>query len=186
MTTTESAPPAQSFADRLAMLIATGCGAGRIPRAPGTAGSLLGVAIFFAAERAAHATAVSDLARQAPAAPLLGYGAIAAALALLGVWAAGSAARQLGTHDPQVVVIDEISGQWLACAPLLAGAGGTVTSGWAGLLAAFLLFRVFDIWKPPPVRRAERLPGAWGIMADDWVAGFCAAVCLYAVQLAGL
>lgn len=168
------------------MLVATGFGAGRIPRVPGTAGSLAGLALFAAAERAAHWAAARDVAWREPATLIPCYGAIALALALAGVWAAASAARQLGNNDPQVVVIDEISGQWLACAPLLADAGGAITSGWAGLLVAFLLFRVFDIWKPPPVRRAERLPGGWGVMADDWLAGMYAAIILWALQLAGM
>jgi phosphatidylglycerophosphatase A len=168
------------------MFLATGFGAGRIPRVPGTAGSLVGVALFVVAQSAAHWAAERTGTPPDPAALLVWYGAIAVVLASVGVWAAASAARQLGTHDPQVVVIDEISGQWLACAPLLAGAGGAMTSGWPGLLLAFLLFRVFDIWKPPPVRRAERLPGGWGVMADDWLAGMYAAILLWALQLAGM
>lgn len=168
------------------MLVATGFGAGRIPRVPGTAGSLVGAVLFVVAERATHWAAARDVAWRDPATLILWYGAIAVALALAGVWAAASAARQLGAHDPQVVVIDEISGQWLACAPLLAGAPGAMTSSWAWLLVAFLLFRVFDIWKPPPVRRAERLPGGWGVMADDWLAGMYAAMLIWALQLAGM
>jgi phosphatidylglycerophosphatase A len=168
------------------MLLATGFGAGRIPRVPGTAGSLVGLALFAAAERGARWAAARDIAWREPATLTLWYAAIAFALALAGVWAAAGAARRLGTHDPQVVVIDEISGQWLACAPLLAGAGGAMTSGWAGLLVAFLLFRIFDIWKPPPVRRAERLPGGWGVMADDWLAGMYAAILLWVLQLVGM
>ncbi len=58
-------------------------------------------------------------------------------------------------------------------------------ANWQYLLAGFILFRVFDIWKPWPVRAAERLPGGWGIMADDWVAGIYAAVCLWGLRAAG-
>jgi len=74
-------------------------------------------------------------------------------------------------------VIDEVSGQWLA---LLAGPA--LLSGalnWKSYLAGFILFRAFDIFKPFPARQAEALPGGWGIMADDWVAGVYAAGCLW-------
>ena len=72
--------------------------------------------------------------------------------------------------DPQFVVIDEVSGQILAYRVAIA------PLNWKYLLLGFILFRVFDIWKPFPARQAESLPGGWGIMADDWVAGFYAAM----------
>jgi phosphatidylglycerophosphatase A len=59
-------------------------------------------------------------------------------------------------------------------------------AGWKYLLAGFILFRVFDIWKPWPVRQAEKLPGGWGIMADDWVAGVYAALGLSLLRWLGL
>jgi phosphatidylglycerophosphatase A len=170
-----TANPARSLNDRLAMIVATGGGAGRIPRVPGTAGSLVAIALYLL---------LSWLVEQwHPAAFAAWYAAAAVVLGLVGVWAASSAARQLGAHDPQVVVIDEISGQWLALAPVAAGMSGA--ANWLDLLLAFLLFRAFDIWKPPPVRRAERLPGGWGIMADDWLAGMYAAVVFWLLRLAG-
>jgi phosphatidylglycerophosphatase A len=70
-------------------------------------------------------------------------------------------------------VIDEVVGQWIAFA-------GAVRLNWKSLLAGFLLFRLFDIWKPFPVRRAEALPRGWGILADDIAAGLYAALVLYA------
>ncbi len=78
------------------------------------------------------------------------------------------------TKDPQIVVIDEVAGQ-LIC---LYGSGyaRTFAVNWKYLLLGFILFRVFDIWKPFPARQAESLPGGLGIMADDWIAGIYAAL----------
>ena len=107
-------------------------------------------------------------------------------------------------EDPQYVVIDEVSGQHLT---LLLGCGlpiwwraaqplsnttplGLITLhsalNWKYLLLGFILFRVFDIWKPFPARQAESLPGGWGIMADDWIAGIYAAIGLWLARAAGL
>jgi phosphatidylglycerophosphatase A len=101
------------------------------------------------------------------------------------------------------VVIDEVSGQHLAL--LVGGALPTLTHvahnspgltlamlganaplGWKYLLLGFILFRLFDIWKPFPARQAESLPGGWGIMADDWIAGLYAAIGLWLARSAGL
>jgi len=85
------------------------------------------------------------------------------AAVLIGVWASDETARWLGKHDPSEVVVDEVAGMWLALVGLpheLPVAG-----------AAFLLFRVFDIGKPSPLKQLERLPGGWGIMLDDVAAG---------------
>lgn len=117
-------------------------------------------------------------------------------LSYLGVRASGQIAAFSGTKDPQFVVIDEVSGVHLVLimglAPLSAPATflsnadaqmfalytGMSLLNWRYLLAAFLLFRLFDITKPFPCRRLEKLPGGWGIMADDWMAGIYAAICL--------
>jgi phosphatidylglycerophosphatase A len=98
-------------------------------------------------------------------------------LSAAGVWAAEQMERRTGRKDPQEVVIDEVSGQWLAllASPALLNAA----ANWKSFLAGFILFRVFDITKPFPAGRAEFLPGGWGIMADDWVAGLYAAACLW-------
>jgi phosphatidylglycerophosphatase A len=100
------------------------------------------------------------------------WGFAAALLAPVGAWAAHETAHALGRKDPQIVVVDEVLGQWLALAPV------TVLD-WKYLLAAFLLFRLFDIWKPPPVRNLEQLPGGVGIVADDLMAGVYAALVLW-------
>jgi phosphatidylglycerophosphatase A len=94
-----------------------------------------------------------------------------------GLWAAEQVERRSEKKDPQEVVIDEVSGQWLALlvSPAMLGA----TANWKSFLAGFILFRVFDITKPFPAGRAESLPGGWGIMADDWVAGLYAAASLW-------
>jgi phosphatidylglycerophosphatase A len=127
---------------RVALAIATAFGAGFLPKAPGTAGALVGVAAF---------------ALGAP--PLLG----AALLFLPGVWAATLTAHAAGRKDPQIVVIDEVLGQWVT----LIGASTSAPS----LAAGFLLFRVFDIVKPWPVRWLEKAPDGWGIVLDDIMAG---------------
>ena len=93
---------------------------------------------------------------------------------ILGTMAAGIYQRETGRHAAGEVVIDEVAGQWIA---LL-----VVPLDWRWYLAAFLLFRVFDILKPGPVRMAEKLPGGVGVMADDIVAGVFAAVCLLIIQ----
>jgi phosphatidylglycerophosphatase A len=85
-----------------------------------------------------------------------------------------------GVKDPQFVVVDEVSGQLLTYLLALAPAN------WKYLLLGFILFRVFDIWKPFPARQAESLPGGWGIMADDWVAGIYAAIGMWIARAAGL
>jgi phosphatidylglycerophosphatase A len=85
----------------------------------------------------------------------------------------------MGVKDPQGVVVDEVIGQWIT----LAGAG---TLDWKSYLAAFALFRLFDIWKPPPVRQLEALPGGWGINADDAMAGVYAALVLWVAGRLGI
>ncbi len=77
-------------------------------------------------------------------------------------------------------MIDEVSGQMLTYAFAL------VVGNWKYLLLGFILFRILDIWKPFPARQAESLPGGWGIMADDWVAGVYAAIGLWIARAAGL
>jgi phosphatidylglycerophosphatase A len=116
-------------------------------------------------------------------------------ISALGVWSATRVAAFAGAEDPQHVVIDEVSGQQLALVlPLIPVAIPHMTAhpemsfyglffalsllNWKYLLLGFILFRVFDIWKPWPIRSLEKLPGGWGIMADDWMAGIYAAILL--------
>jgi len=124
-------------------------------------------------------------------------------LALAGVWASHVAADYSGLKDPQFVVIDEVAGQHLTLVlPLIPIAMPHLQAhvdfsvyaifsalslvNWKYLLAGFLLFRLFDIWKPYPIKSLEKLPGGWGIMADDWLAGVYAAILLRAALHFGL
>ena len=81
-------------------------------------------------------------------------------------------ARETGRKDPQFVVVDEVLGQWLAL-------GGALRLNWRSFLFAFMLFRVFDILKPPPIRLIEQIPGGAGIVLDDMMAGVYAALVLF-------
>jgi phosphatidylglycerophosphatase A len=164
---------------RFALLIATAFGLGYIPVAPGTFGSLAGLVVL-------SLTAASSRI-------LLLHLVVAFIVAAMGVWSADRAAIFWQQKDPQRVVIDEVSGQHLTLvlgvtAPLWRGPQPIAhfVLSWKYLFVGFILFRVFDIWKPFPVRDAESLPGGWGIMADDWVAGLYAALGLWIVRAAGL
>ena len=104
-----------------------------------------------------------------------------------GLWATGVMTSDGGDHDPSEIVVDEVVGQWIALLPVLIGAtmsGAVVTALWPGWVAAFLLFRLFDIWKPWLVGRADRRGDAMGVMLDDVIAGIFAAVGV--VVLAGI
>lgn len=147
---------------RIARWLATWGGCGYFPRAPGTAGSLAGV---LAAWVLVSWTGWPAEVLAVAAAVLLGPA----------VWASGRACQQWGEQDPQRVVVDEVLGQWitLAAAP---------ASDWRYWLLAFAVFRVLDTWKPFPARAAEKLPGGWGVVADDLVAGLYGAIVLVAAR----
>jgi phosphatidylglycerophosphatase A len=144
---------------RLAILLASWFGAGYAPVAPGTAASSVAVVLAWL------------LHRYAGAGPWA-FAALAALLFLPGVWAAGKTAAAVGEKDPRLVVVDEVVGQWLTLA-------GATTFNWKSWVLALALFRIFDIWKPPPVKQLERLPGGWGIVADDAMAGIYGALVLW-------
>lgn len=142
-----------------ATVLASWFGCGWAPVAPGTAGSAaaLLIAALFSSRfgwRPWH------------------FALLVAAWLVPAVWAAGRVAFSRSERDPRIVVIDEVLGQWLALA-------GAARLNWRSWLAAFLLFRAFDIIKPVPARQAERLAGGPGIVADDLVAGFYAALVLW-------
>jgi len=139
-----------------ALIIATAAGAGLVPIAPGTVGSLVGVGLFLL---------VAPLAL-----PLLAVTLVA--LICVAIWAAGCAETWYQQKDDGRIVIDEVAGQIVALAPLL-WAGVSIL----GVVTAFVAFRCFDIWKPGPVRVAEyRFRGGAGVVLDDVVAGVLAAV----------
>lgn len=141
---------------------ATLCGIGKAPIAPGTAASLVAAIIAW------------------PIARFLGWQALAAlsiAVAAFGIPVSAAYADETGKEDPGDCVIDEVAGQWLACA------FAPVTG--FGFLVAFLLFRLFDMAKPWPVSAAERLKGGLGIVADDVVAGVMAGIVVLLFNDAG-
>jgi|SRR5579862_5966822 len=145
--------------NKLATVLATWFGCGYAPAAPGTAGSLAGLAI------------AALLAHYAGWGPL--QFAVLSAVALApAIWAAGNTATRLNLKDPGVIVVDEVLGQWVALA-------GARPLNWKSMLAAFALFRLFDIWKPQPVRALEAVPGGAGIVLDDVAAGIYAALVLF-------
>lgn len=145
-------------------LIATFMGIGFLRPAPGTWGSL-------AALPAAWALHVLG------GFPALALATLAAFAA--GWWAIAAETRGQDDADPSEIVIDEVVGQWIALWPVSAGAwamGTDITRLWPGWVVAFLAFRLFDIWKPGPVGRADRRGDALGVILDDVIAGVLAAL----------
>ena len=200
---------------RLALFIATAGGLGYLPKAPGTWGSLGGIlaAMFpwwalyasFAVLNAFVGDAGISIFWRRDIDPFLVVQLLLGlAIAVVGTWSASRAAEFWGLKDPGRVVIDEVSGQHLTlvlgCALPVSAKTATLALAkpqlglitwhtalnWKYLLVGFILFRVFDIWKPFPARQAEALPGGWGIMADDWVAGIYAGIGLWITRAAGL
>ncbi len=179
---------------RFALFVATAAGLGYLPKAPGTWGSLAAVGITYLSGKLWGLLWFRFFSPRLANAdePLMFFGGfvfdsrvipltcLAIGIAVLGVWASGRASRFVRNDDPQFVVIDEVSGQLLTYVVALAPAN------WKYLLLGFILFRVFDIWKPFPARQAESLPGGWGIMTDDWVAGIYAALGLWVARAFGL
>jgi phosphatidylglycerophosphatase A len=136
-------------------IVATFFGLGFSPLAPGTAASL---AVLFL-----YKYFLTGL-------PWPGLVLIFVCLLAAGVWSSFAYSAEVGKEDPPAVVIDEVAGQLLVFL--------TVPATWLNLGLAFALFRFFDIVKPYPIHKAEKLPGGWGIMADDVAAGAAAGVVL--------
>ncbi|MBA3354645.1 MAG: phosphatidylglycerophosphatase A [Pyrinomonadaceae bacterium] len=167
----------RSAKDYLALALGT-CGVGYLPIAPGTWGSIVGVGIYLLLQYSAFRFIQlffpqNSFVRFLPwpifmAAQLV----LITLITLVGIWAASRTEKLLGRKDPGKVVIDEVAGQLIALLPLVP----RHDPGWMSILAAFLLFRLFDIIKPYPARRLEGLESGLGIMADDIVAGAYAAV----------
>jgi phosphatidylglycerophosphatase A len=148
--------------DRLAFALALWFGCGKVPLAPGTAGTVGALPLYL-------------LVRPHGVLAVL---ATAVLLTVVGIWAADRVARATGLKDPQIVVIDEVAGvhvTWLAASP-----------SWQSVLAGFVLFRLFDQTKPFPARRAEKLPGGFGIVLDDVFAGIWGAIVLAGLHHAGV
>ncbi|MFN2579005.1 MAG: phosphatidylglycerophosphatase A [Pyrinomonadaceae bacterium] len=166
----------RTVGDYLALAMAT-CGVGYFPVAPGTLGSLVGVALFLAIQRLttilllpyAFRHRLNFFTVQSVELSIL---LIVILIVTLGGIAVASRSETLfQKKDPGAVVIDEVSGQMISLLSVLVFAGGV----WA-VVSAFVLFRAFDIWKPYPVRRLEALESGLGIMLDDVAAGLYAAV----------
>jgi len=148
--------------DGVAFAIATWFGCGLSPVAPGTVGSLAALPVYFAV-------------RKAGTVAILGT---ALGIAVAGIWAAGVVAARNRTKDPQFIVVDEVAGVLVALA--------AAPCSLAGAVGAVVLFRICDVVKPFPARRAERLEGGWGIVLDDVVAGLQAASAMGALRAIGV
>jgi len=143
----------------VAAALATWFGCGYFPAAPGsfTSAVALAMAILlarYAAWQGWH------------------FAVLAGVLLAPGIWAAHQEAQRTARKDPRSVVIDEVLGQWVTLA-------GALRLNWKSWLAAFLLFRILDIWKPAPARQFESLPGGIGIVTDDLAAGVYGALVLF-------
>jgi len=150
------------------VLIASGFGTGFSPFASGTAGSMVGVAIFLL---------ISEL-------DMLSYFAITLAITVIGIPVSSIAETIFGEKDSGKIVIDEIAGQLITYLPLVGMSFAAEDKVFIILvLFGFLLFRFFDIVKPPPARSFENIKGGVGVMMDDVVAGIYALVSLYGVEL---
>jgi phosphatidylglycerophosphatase A len=156
-------PSARTVFSSPVHLVAFAFGAGLAPVAPGTFGTLVGVLLCW---------------------PLLhlsvsAYIGVIVCLFAIGCVVCGSSAQRLGVHDYGGIVFDEVVGYLITALPLLPAAGLVHDAKLTGLIVAFLLFRVFDIWKPWPIRLLDRqVHGGVGIMLDDAVAGLFAALVL--------
>lgn len=138
--------------------IATVFGIGYVPKIPGTLGSLFGLGISW-------------ILAGNPVYQIAGC-VVASGLAL---WSAGPVARAMNQRDPSCVVIDEVAGMMVSLAAF--------PPTWQVYLVGFGLFRLLDILKPFPLRQAERLPGSWGILLDDLLAGLLVQLILRAALL---
>jgi len=145
-------PARQVFTDPV-LLLAFGFGSGLAPRAPGTAGTLAAVPLYLWLSHFSGTV----------------YLAVVVVVALAGIWICGRAAATLRVHDHPGIVWDEFAGYLVTMIP--------ASGSWISLLTGFILFRVFDIWKPWPIRVADRqITNGAGIMLDDLLAGVPAAV----------
>ena len=162
--------------DYFALAIAT-CGVGYFPVAPGTVGSLVGAAVYVSLWAWIYQLFQAGVLRRGMNfinvfTPQIAFlFVVILFVTMLGIWAASRTERVLQKKDPSIVVIDEVAGQMIALLswPFLAHSGWTI-------LTAFVFFRAFDIWKPYPIRRLERLESGLGIMADDVLAGVYALI----------
>ena len=176
----------QGILDYLSLAVTT-FGVGYLPLAPGTWGSIVGVAIYLAISSIVGFLALGFKANISGFGwePFLSWVHAIILIAfllftLLGVWAAGRSTELFGDLDPSKAVVDEVIGQLIVFLFVPFGIG------WVFILAGFLLFRLFDIWKPYPIDSLQVLPGGIGVCADDILAGVYGGICLaviYAISL---
>lgn len=164
---------AKTFSDYLSLAVST-FGVGYLPFAPGTYGSAVGVVIYLlTAGLETNFSANFGATDARTTAWIHAFNAIIFLLfCFLGIWASSRAAILFQTKDPQKVVVDEVIGQLIVFLFI------PFDTHWYFVLAGFLLFRLFDIWKPYPIRSLENLSGGLGICADDILAGVYGGVCL--------
>ena len=144
--------PRDVFRDPV-LFLAFGFGAGLVPRAPGTAGTLVAIPLYVWLSQFSQPV----------------YLVAVVVMAIAGVWICGRAAAIVGTHDHPGIVWDEFAGYLVTMIP--------ASGSWISLLAGFILFRVFDIWKPWPISVADKkISGGAGIMLDDLLAAIPAAI----------
>jgi phosphatidylglycerophosphatase A len=177
--------------DHLSLAITT-FGVGYLPLAPGTWGSAVGVLIYLGAGTAcsrlfggitAHDPNFEFFNALIPA--ILSMGLLL--LTFAGIWAAARSTSLFGNSDPPQAVVDEVIGQLITFAFVpISMAFIPLTESWRILLAGFLLFRLFDIWKPYPIDSLQVLPGGIGVCADDILAGVYAGICLSVVYALSL
>ena len=170
----------EGLLDYLSLAVTT-FGVGYLPLAPGTWGSMAGILVYLYVAWGAMSLGPSDWETHTYLAWVHAIILIVFLLfTLLGVWAAGRATELLGDLDPSKAVVDEVIGQLIVFLFVPFGIG------WPFILTGFLLFRIFDIWKPYPIDYLQVLPGGIGVCADDILAGVYAGICLaviYAVSL---
>lgn len=150
---------------RFSLLLATVAGVGYAPVAPGTFGSIAAVGMGWLL---LHFTGW----------PAWSLAVAAVVLTPIASLACGVIEREMKIEDPGFIVVDEVVGQWLA----LALVRPERPLDWLGALA---LFRVFDVLKPWPIRRLEKIPNGWGVVADDFAAGACAMITIAAIRTWG-
>lgn len=150
--------PAKTVFSSPVHFLAFGFGSGLSPFAPGTAGTLAAIPLYLLLVQL----------------PLWGYVAVLLLMSLAGIWICGESSQRLGVHDHGGIVWDEFAGFLLT---MLAA-----PAGWMWIVLGFFLFRLFDIWKPWPIRLVDRdVPGGFGIMFDDILAGVYAWLVLQAL-----
>jgi phosphatidylglycerophosphatase A len=148
--------------DQIIKILATGFGAGLSPVAPGTAGTFVGVLICLFCYPLAWPLRLLFVV----------------AISAVSIYVAGQAETLYGKTDDQRIVIDEIAGLQVTMLPV------AITG--LHLCLAFVLFRIFDIWKPFPLDRLQKLPGGWGVVVDDLGAGIYGGLILFLLTMTGV